>query len=46
MLIMEDLLMSTSKAALAVRVKILAKELGRFNIRVNCIAPGLIDTKI
>ena len=37
---------STSKAALAIGSKILAKELGRFNIRVNTISPGLIDTKM
>jgi NAD(P)-dependent dehydrogenase (short-subunit alcohol dehydrogenase family) len=33
---------STSKAALAVLVKEMAKTLGRFNIRVNALAPGAI----
>ncbi len=37
---------STSKAALATGSKILAKELGRFQIKVNTISPGLIDTKM
>jgi NAD(P)-dependent dehydrogenase (short-subunit alcohol dehydrogenase family) len=33
---------STSKAALAVLVKEMAKTLGRYNIRVNALAPGAI----
>ncbi|MDR3246400.1 MAG: SDR family oxidoreductase [Prevotellaceae bacterium] len=33
-----------SKAALIVFTKSLAKELGALNIRVNAIAPGLVDT--
>ena len=37
---------SSSKAALATGSKILAKELGRYNIRVNVVSPGLIDTKM
>ena len=37
---------STSKAALITGSKILAKELGKFNIRVNTVSPGLIDTKM
>lgn len=37
---------STSKSALATGSKILAKELGKFQIRVNSISPGLIDTKM
>ncbi len=37
---------STSKSALATGSKILAKELGKFKIRVNSISPGLIDTKM
>ena len=34
----------SSKAALAWITKSVSKELGRYNIRVNGIAPGLIDT--
>jgi NAD(P)-dependent dehydrogenase (short-subunit alcohol dehydrogenase family) len=34
-----------SKAAILMLTKVLASEWGRFNIRVNCIAPGLIKTK-
>jgi 3-oxoacyl-[acyl-carrier protein] reductase len=37
---------SASKAALINLTKSLAKELGAFNIRVNVIAPGLIDTEM
>ena len=37
---------SASKAALQSLTKAMSKELGRFNIRANCIAPGLIDTKM
>ena len=33
-----------SKAAFIAFTKVLAAECGRFNIRVNTIAPGLIDT--
>lgn len=33
-----------SKAAIAAMSRSLAKELGRRNIRVNCVAPGFIDT--
>lgn len=33
---------STSKAALAMLVKELAKTLGRFNIRVNALVPGIV----
>ena len=35
---------SASKSALINTTKILSKELGRYKIRVNAIAPGLIDT--
>ena len=35
---------SASKAALIGATKTLARELGNNNIRVNCIAPGVIDT--
>jgi 3-oxoacyl-[acyl-carrier protein] reductase len=35
---------SSSKAALLGSTKTLARELGSNNIRVNCIAPGVIDT--
>lgn len=37
-------LYSASKAALSGLSKSLAKELGRCNVTVNCVAPGLIDT--
>ena len=39
-------LSSSSKAALITTTKVLSKELGRFNIRVNAIAPGLTDTDL
>lgn len=35
---------SSSKGAVIALTKTAAKELGEFNIRVNCIAPGFIDT--
>ena len=35
-----------TKAALASMSKSLAKELGRFKIRVNCIAPGVTETPL
>ena len=35
---------SASKSSLINTTKILSKELGRYKIRVNAIAPGLIDT--
>lgn len=35
---------AASKAALTGLTKSLAKELGRFNVRVNCVAPGFIET--
>jgi len=36
---------SVSKAGIIMLTKVLATELGRFGIRVNCIAPGLVETK-
>ncbi len=35
-----------SKAALIMLTRAMAKELGRENIRVNCICPGVIKTKL
>ncbi|MBJ57356.1 MAG: 3-oxoacyl-ACP reductase [Rickettsiales bacterium] len=37
---------SSSKAALETLTKTLAFELGRFNIRANCVLPGLTDTRL
>tara|TARA_B100000768_G_scaffold182051_2_gene208897 strand:+ start:3691 stop:4434 length:744 start_codon:yes stop_codon:yes gene_type:complete len=37
---------AASKSALIAQMKTLSKEVGIFNIRVNCIAPGLIDTEM
>ena len=37
---------SSSKAALIIQSKSMAKEIGRYNIRVNCVAPGLTDTRM
>jgi NAD(P)-dependent dehydrogenase (short-subunit alcohol dehydrogenase family) len=34
-----------SKAAVLMMVRVLAKELGPFGIRVNAIAPGLVKTR-
>ncbi|XP_053388668.1 dehydrogenase/reductase SDR family member 4-like [Mercenaria mercenaria] len=36
---------STSKTALLGMTKALARQLARMNVRVNCVAPGLIKTK-
>jgi len=37
---------SVSKAALIMLTKVLAREWGRYNVRVNCICPGLIQTDL
>ena len=37
---------SSSKGALEIMTKTLAYELGRYNIRANCILPGLTNTKL
>ena len=37
---------SSSKSAMISFSKILSKELGRKNVRVNCIAPGLTNTEL
>ena len=37
---------SASKAALSSYSKALSRELGKFNVRVNTVAPGLVDTEM
>jgi NAD(P)-dependent dehydrogenase (short-subunit alcohol dehydrogenase family) len=37
---------SISKAGVIMATKVLAGELAQYNIRVNCIAPGAIDTRL
>ena len=37
---------AASKAALIAATKVLARESGPRNVRANCIAPGLTDTKL
>jgi len=41
-----EVLYSTAKGGLNLFTKALAKEIAPSNIRVNCIAPGVIDTKM
>jgi 3-oxoacyl-[acyl-carrier protein] reductase len=37
---------AASKAALATGIRVMSKELGKANIRLNVVAPGLTDTKL
>ena len=37
---------SASKAGIIGLTKTLAKELGKYNVNVNCVAPGLIETEM
>ncbi len=37
---------TATKAALIAMTKTLSKELGRYNIRINCVAPGFIATNM
>ena len=37
---------STSRSAIFMMTKVLAGELSKFNIRVNCVAPGFVQTRM
>ena len=37
---------SSAKAAIIAQAKVLSRELGKYNIRVNSIAPGLTNTEM
>jgi 3-oxoacyl-[acyl-carrier protein] reductase len=37
---------STAKGALRILTKVIAREVGEYNIRCNCVVPGSIDTEL